>query len=322
MLHEHWAQFRAPLPAHFTGQNAKQLGVVLRLVDTFLVRAQAKLKSRAGSLVDLRNHPFVQFDILGDLIGVSIDTVRQSTLRRRLVRNVDKIADSLDQLSRLKSQVCDQFIYKLVIGCDRCNLSARASAGGQRKTDSKQYPRQRADTRYSRVLRARHGRPRRRRAVEQRDELASPHYSITSAARAIRVGGRLMPSACAVLRLTMNSKCVGNWSGMSAGRAPRKTWTTKSAVLSPIALSLGPYDIRPPSRTGASVSKIVGSRLVLANSTTRLRLSMVSASDTIRMASGRSRVISPKACSKSSGSRTPKVWTLMPRRLAASSAAR
>src|SRR6516162_5109832 len=45
---------------------------------------------------------------------------------------------------------------------------------------------------------------------------------------------------------------------MSAGRAPRKTRATKSAVLSPIALSLGPYDISPPSRTGASVSKIVG----------------------------------------------------------------
>ena len=52
-------------------------------------------------------------------------------------------------------------------------------------------------------------------------------FSITSAARAIRVGGRLMPSACAVLRLTTNSKCVGNWSGMFAGRAPRKTWTTE-----------------------------------------------------------------------------------------------
>src|SRR5262245_9268198 len=189
MLHEHWAQFRAPLPAHFTGQNAKQLGVVLRLVDTFLVRAQAKLKSRAGSLVDLRNHPFVQFDILGDLIGVSIDTVRQSTLRRRLVRNVDKIADSLDQLSRLKSQVCDQFIYKLVIGCDRCSLSARASAGGQRKTDSKQYPREQADTRYSRVLRPRRDWPRDRRAADERDELAASDHSITSSARASTVVG-------------------------------------------------------------------------------------------------------------------------------------
>src|SRR5215475_2474595 len=127
MLHEYWAQFHAPLPAHFTGQNAKQLGVVLRLVDTLLVRAQAKLKSRTGSLVDLRNHPFVQFDILRDLIGVPIDTVRQSTLRRCLVRNVGKIADSHDQLSRLKSKVCNQPIYKLVIGCDRCSLSAGAS---------------------------------------------------------------------------------------------------------------------------------------------------------------------------------------------------
>src|SRR5262245_46051863 len=175
MLHEHWAQFRAPLPAHFTGQNAKQLGVVLGLVDTFLVRVQAKLKSRAGSLVYLRNHPFVQFDILGDLIGVSIDTVRQSTLRRRLVRNVGKVADSLDQLSRLKSKVCNQPIYKLVIGCDRCTLSAGASASRQRKTNSKQYASKQADKRHSRMLPAHREGPCSAYAADTRDELAPLH---------------------------------------------------------------------------------------------------------------------------------------------------
>src|SRR5262245_55964865 len=94
------------------------------------------------------------------------------------------------------------------------------------------------------------------------------------------------------------------------------------AAVSPIALCFGPYDIRPPPRTITPVSKIVGSRFVFANSRTRLRLRRVSASDTMRMASGRSRVISAKACSKSSGSRTPKVWTLTPSTRAASSAER
>ena len=45
-----------------------------------------------------------------------------------------------------------------------------------------------ADHRHCRLLRACRERPRRRRAAEQRDELAAPH-SITSSARAIGVGG-------------------------------------------------------------------------------------------------------------------------------------
>src|SRR5262249_60059809 len=97
-----------------------------------------------------------------------------------------------------------------------------------------------------RLLRPCHKRPRGRRAAEQHDELA-PFHSITSSARAIRVGGRLMPSACAVLRLTRNSKCVGNWSGMSAGRVPRKTRTTKSAVVFPLAPFFWPHTIKTPS---------------------------------------------------------------------------
>src|SRR5262245_30054296 len=48
-------------------------------------------------------------------------------------------------------------------------------------------------------------RPRHRRAAEQRDELATPHHSITSSARARSVGGNSSPSALAVLRLTINS---------------------------------------------------------------------------------------------------------------------
>jgi hypothetical protein len=45
----------------------------------------------------------------------------------------------------------------------------------------------------------------RRRAAEERDELAPPHHSMTSSARADRLGGTSMPSALAVLRLMTNS---------------------------------------------------------------------------------------------------------------------
>ena len=56
------------------------------------------------------------------------------------------------------------------------------------------------DHRHRRLLRPRRERPRRRRAAEQRDELA-PLHSITSSARASSVGGTSRPSALAVLRL-------------------------------------------------------------------------------------------------------------------------
>ena len=58
------------------------------------------------------------------------------------------------------------------------------------------------------LLRARRERPRGRRAAEQRDELA-PLHSITSSARASRVGGTSRPSALAVLRLITSSYLVG-----------------------------------------------------------------------------------------------------------------
>src|SRR5262249_24862603 len=55
------------------------------------------------------------------------------------------------------------------------------------------------------LLRARRERPRRRRATEQRDELATRNHSITSSARASTAGGMSRPSALAVLRLTISS---------------------------------------------------------------------------------------------------------------------
>src|SRR5262249_55388093 len=63
------------------------------------------------------------------------------------------------------------------------------------------------------------------RAANQRDELAPPH-SITSSARASRVGGMVRPSVLAVLRLTANSNLVGCCTGSSLGFSPRRMRST------------------------------------------------------------------------------------------------
>src|SRR5215831_7523428 len=72
---------------------------------------------------------------------------------------------------------------------------------------------------HSRLLRARRERPRRRRAAEQRYELAALH-SITSSASESRLSEILIPSALAVLRLITVSNLVGCSTGRSAGFAP------------------------------------------------------------------------------------------------------
>src|SRR5262249_17764738 len=58
------------------------------------------------------------------------------------------------------------------------------------------------------LLRARRQGPRRRRAADERDELAASH-SITSSARASSVSGTVRPRAFAVLRLITSSYFVG-----------------------------------------------------------------------------------------------------------------
>src|SRR5262249_12643873 len=68
------------------------------------------------------------------------------------------------------------------------------------------------------LLRARPERPR-RHAAQKRDELVAFH-SITSSARAMSVGGTLMPSAFAVFILITNSNLVGCRIGKSAGFSP------------------------------------------------------------------------------------------------------
>src|SRR5262249_21512010 len=71
----------------------------------------------------------------------------------------------------------------------------------------------------NRLLRARRDRPRRRRAAEQRDELAALH-SITSSAATSSLSGTMRPSILAVWALITNSNLLACTTGRSAGLAP------------------------------------------------------------------------------------------------------
>ena len=57
-------------------------------------------------------------------------------------------------------------------------------------------------------------------SVTCRDDLAPPHHSITSSARASSVGGISKPNVLAVCRLMTNSNLVARKTGMSAGFSP------------------------------------------------------------------------------------------------------
>ena len=75
------------------------------------------------------------------------------------------------------------------------------------------------DHRHRRLLRARRERPHRRRAAEQRDEVAAVH-SITSSAMASSLSGIWRPSVLAVLRLITNSNLADCTTGRLAGFSP------------------------------------------------------------------------------------------------------
>src|SRR5262249_21437426 len=96
------------------------------------------------------------------------------------------------------------------------SLDHLVGAGEQRRWQ--QCAAEEPNHRHRRLLRTRRDRPR-RRAAEQRNELAAPH-SITSSARASRVGGTSRPIAFAVLRLITSSYLVGACTGRSAGFSP------------------------------------------------------------------------------------------------------
>src|SRR4029079_16899639 len=74
-------------------------------------------------------------------------------------------------------------------------------------------------------------------------------YSITSSARASSVGGTVMPSALAVLRLMTNSNFVGCSTGRSVGFAPFKIFVMNVVATTVISERLGPYDKSPPAWT-------------------------------------------------------------------------
>src|SRR5713226_4172238 len=78
------------------------------------------------------------------------------------------------------------------------------------------------------LLRLRRKRRYQRRCTEKRDELA-PLHSITSSARASRVGGTARPRAMAVLRLIASSYLVGACTGRSPGFAPLRMRSTYDA---------------------------------------------------------------------------------------------
>jgi hypothetical protein len=65
-------------------------------------------------------------------------------------------------------------------------------------------------------------------------------YSITSSARSKKASGIIMPSAFAVVRLTTSSKVVGCSTGRSAGFAPFKILSTRSAARRNRSIFLAP----------------------------------------------------------------------------------
>jgi hypothetical protein len=70
---------------------------------------------------------------------------------------------------------------------------------------------------------------------------SKPHlHSITSSARASRVGGTSRPSAFAVFRLTTSSYLVGAWTGRSAAFSPLRMRSTYAAERRTMLVVSGP----------------------------------------------------------------------------------
>src|SRR5262245_17101969 len=79
---------------------------------------------------------------------------------------------------------------------------------------------QNANCRHLHLLCPRRDRPHRRRATEQRDELAAPDHSITSSAAASSLSGTVRPSILAVCWLMTSSNLLDCATGKSSGLAP------------------------------------------------------------------------------------------------------
>src|SRR6516165_5099037 len=85
-----------------------------------------------------------------------------------------------------------------------CNVATARNATTNGANDSAEALLRNPITGIAGLLRARRERPR-RRAADQRDELATPDHSITSSASASSVAGTSRPRVLAVLRLMTSS---------------------------------------------------------------------------------------------------------------------
>src|SRR5579872_460535 len=101
-------------------------------------------------------------------------------------------------------------------------------------------------------------------------------YSITSSAMASIVGGTVRPNAPAVLTLITNSNLVGCMIGKSAGRAPLRILSTKSAARRKSLGRLDPRDCRPPATTKSRIGQLVGKPFARARVAIFVRLATVS----------------------------------------------
>src|SRR5215469_8797576 len=67
-------------------------------------------------------------------------------------------------------------------------------------------------------------------------------HSMTSSARAIGVGGTMMPSSLAVLRLMTRSNLAGAWTGSSLGFSPLRMRSTYVGARRKLSIRSSPYD--------------------------------------------------------------------------------
>ena len=150
-------------------------------------------------------------------------------------RGCDDLNIQPDQLCRETGQALQLSLGKTVFDNEvlplNPSLIAKALAKGLQKhlggTTRSQIP----DARDLARLLLRESSHARRRQSEccKSDELPPPH-SITSSARARRVGGKRSPSKSAALRLTTSSILVGCSTGRSDGFAPLKIRSMKPAA--------------------------------------------------------------------------------------------
>ena len=139
------------------------------------------------------------------------------------------VTGSGQRSSTLLAELCLSTVLVLALRAFHCRPRRKKRARCTARVTSRMVDASRfscgGQDRHRRLLCPRCQRPPRRCAAEQRDELATFH-SITSSARASRLGGIVSPSALAVFRLMNRSNLLGWTTGKSAGTAPLRTRPT------------------------------------------------------------------------------------------------